>query len=64
LRQRRWLELTKDYGLGINYRAGKANVVADAPSGQTHLNQINLRQFEVYLHNLDRKAMLIIDKGI
>jgi hypothetical protein len=32
LRQRRWLELIKDYGLGINYHAGKANVVVDALS--------------------------------
>jgi hypothetical protein len=32
LRQRRWLELIKDYDLGINYHAGKANVVADEPS--------------------------------
>jgi hypothetical protein len=30
LRQRRWLELIKDYDLGINYHPGKANVVADA----------------------------------
>ena len=32
LRQRRWLELVKDYDLGINYHLGKANVVADALS--------------------------------
>ena len=31
-RQRRWLELVKDYDLGINYHPGKANVVADALS--------------------------------
>jgi hypothetical protein len=30
LRQRRWLELIKDYDLGINYHPEKANVVADA----------------------------------
>jgi hypothetical protein len=30
LRQRRWLELIKDYDLGINYHPRKANVVADA----------------------------------
>ena len=30
LRQRRWLELVKDYDLGISYHPGKANVVADA----------------------------------
>jgi ribonuclease HI len=28
--QRRWLELIKDYDLGINYHPGMANVVADA----------------------------------
>jgi hypothetical protein len=32
LRQRRWLELIKDYDRGINYHPGKANVVADALS--------------------------------
>ena len=32
LRQRRWLELVKDYDLGINYHPGKANMVADALS--------------------------------
>ncbi|KAA3457139.1 Retrotransposable element Tf2 [Gossypium australe] len=32
LRQRRWLELIKDYELVINYHPGKANVVTDALS--------------------------------
>ena len=32
LRQRRWLELLKDYDCGISYHLGKANVVADALS--------------------------------
>jgi hypothetical protein len=32
LSQRRWLELIKDYDLGINYHPGKANLVADALS--------------------------------
>jgi hypothetical protein len=32
LRQRRWLELIKDYDLEIHYHPGKANVVADALS--------------------------------
>jgi hypothetical protein len=30
MRQQRWLELIKDYGLEVHYHLGKANVVADA----------------------------------
>ena len=30
MRQRRWLELVKDYDCSINYHPGKANVVANA----------------------------------
>jgi hypothetical protein len=40
LRQRRWLELIKDYDLGINYHPGKANVVADALSHRSHVSQL------------------------
>jgi hypothetical protein len=40
LRQRRWLELIKDYNLGINYHPGKANVVADALSRRSHVSQL------------------------
>jgi ribonuclease HI len=38
LKQRRWLELIKDYDLEIHYHPGKANLVADALSrkGQVH----------------------------
>ena len=32
LRQRRWLELLKDYDLSIHYHPGKANVIVDALS--------------------------------
>jgi hypothetical protein len=39
LRQRRWLELIKDYDLDIQYHPGKPNVLADALSrkGQTNM---------------------------
>jgi hypothetical protein len=38
LRQRRWLELIKNYDLGINYDPEKANVVADALSQRFHVS--------------------------
>jgi hypothetical protein len=44
LRQRRWLELIKDYDLRINYNPDKANVVADALSRRTHLNMLATRK--------------------
>jgi len=36
MRQRRWLELIKDYNLEVHYHPGKANVVADALSRKSH----------------------------
>jgi hypothetical protein len=44
LKQRRWLELIKDYDLRINYHPGKENVVADALSRRSHLNQLIVKQ--------------------
>jgi ribonuclease HI len=38
LRQRRWLELIKDYDLEIHYHPGKANWVADALSRKEHVH--------------------------
>ncbi|WVZ97292.1 hypothetical protein U9M48_042841 [Paspalum notatum var. saurae] len=38
MRQRRWLELIKDYDLEIHYHPGKANVVADASSRKSYVN--------------------------
>ena len=36
MRQRRWLELIKDYNLEVHYHPGKANVVADALSRKSY----------------------------
>jgi hypothetical protein len=38
LRQRRWLELIKDYDLEVHYHPGKANMVADALSQKLQCN--------------------------
>jgi hypothetical protein len=42
MRQRRWLELIKDYDLEVHYHPGKANVVADALSRKAHCNHLEL----------------------
>jgi hypothetical protein len=38
MRQRRWLELVKDYDLEIHYHSGKANIVADTLSRKSYVN--------------------------
>jgi hypothetical protein len=40
IRQRRWLELIKDYDLGIKYHPRKANVEANALSHRSHVSQL------------------------
>jgi hypothetical protein len=42
MRQRRWLELIKDYDLEVHYHPGKANVVVDALSHKVHCNHLEL----------------------
>jgi hypothetical protein len=42
MRQKRWLELIKDYDLEVHYHPGKANVVADALSHKAHCNHLEL----------------------
>jgi hypothetical protein len=44
LRQRRWLELIKDYDLEIHYHPGKADLVADALSRKEHVHSVIVAQ--------------------
>ncbi|XP_055814582.1 uncharacterized protein LOC129884285 [Solanum dulcamara] len=48
LRQRRWLELIKDYHCTIDYHSGKANVVADALSRKA-LASLSLSHLPLFL---------------
>jgi hypothetical protein len=43
MKQRRWLELIKDYDLEIHYHPGKSNVVADALSRKTFCHCLTIR---------------------
>ena len=48
MRQRRWLELLKDYDFGLNYHPGKANVVAVALSRKTlHMSTMMVKELEL-----------------
>jgi hypothetical protein len=44
LRQRRWLELIKDYDLEIHYHPGKVNLVADALSRKEYVHSAIVAQ--------------------
>ncbi|XP_059461926.1 uncharacterized protein LOC132190918 [Corylus avellana] len=64
MRQRRWLELIKDYDCEINYHSGKANVVADALSKKSMVELVSL---EISQPQLIRKfagmGLDVADKG-
>jgi hypothetical protein len=46
LQPRRWLELIKDYDLGINYHPRKANVVVDALTRKKYCNVTFARRMQ------------------
>jgi hypothetical protein len=48
MRQRRWLELIKDYELEVHYQPGKANVVADALSHKHRCNHLSIQSHHSY----------------
>ena len=58
MRQRRWLELIKDYDCEVHYHPGKANVVADALSCKSHCHCLEAESFNETLCNEIRKLNL------
>ncbi|WVZ80294.1 hypothetical protein U9M48_027784, partial [Paspalum notatum var. saurae] len=72
MRQRRWLELIKDYDLEVHYHPGKANVVADALSRKAHCNFIEarpthknkIRAWHIFEISNDKKAYFKLDEEV
>ena len=65
MRQRRWLELVKDYDCGIHYHPGKANVVADALSRKGEASLSMMRALSPQLTDeINNLGVEIITQGL
>jgi hypothetical protein len=64
MRQRRWLELIKDYDLEVHYHPGKANVAADALSRKAHCHCLSLEIFsETLCYHMRKLNLEIVPQG-
>ena len=64
LRQRRWLDLLKDYGMNVHYHPGKANVVVYDMSRMgmgsiAHVEDEN-KELVKDIHRLDREGVRLV----
>jgi hypothetical protein len=64
MRQRRWLELIKDYELEIHYHPGKANVVADALSRKAFCHCLTMKPSDITIcHEMEKLNLGMIQHG-
>ena len=64
MRQRRWLELIKDYDFEVHYHPGKANVVADALSHKSYCNCLTVRTMGLTLcQEMEKLNVEVIQQG-
>jgi hypothetical protein len=64
MRQRRWLELIKDYDLEVHYHPGKSNVVADALSRKLQCNCVVMdSRINTLCDELSKMQIKVIPSG-
>jgi hypothetical protein len=64
MRQRRWLQLIKDYDMDVHYHPGKANVVADALSRKAQCNCLTIdSQVTALCDELRKLNMEVVSPG-
>jgi hypothetical protein len=64
MRQRRWLELIKDYDLEVHYHPGKANVVVDALSRKAQCNCVTMdSKIPILCDELRKLNMEVVSLG-
>jgi hypothetical protein len=64
MRQRRWLELIKDYDMEVHYHPGKANIVADALSRKAQCNYLTIdSQVTALCDELRKLNMEVVSLG-
>jgi ribonuclease HI len=64
MRQRRWLELIKDYDSSLQYHPGKANVVADALSHKAYVNCLSTEELpEDLCEGLRNLSLEVVPEG-
>jgi hypothetical protein len=64
MRQRRWLELIKDYDLEVHYHPGKANIVTDALSHKAHCSCLSVEAFnETLCWEMSKLNLEIMPQG-
>jgi hypothetical protein len=64
MRQKRWVELIKDYDLEVHYHPVKANVVADALNRKVHCNRLEVEPYsDTLCEDLRKLQWEIVEQG-
>jgi hypothetical protein len=60
MRQRRWLEVIKDYELEVHYHPGKANLVANALSCKHRCNHLTVQSHSSYCDPKESSLQIVL----